>query len=150
MRKGYNIDAGRTPEQIAQMKQLAKDGICAFCRENLEEHHANPVELETAHWVVTKNDYPYEGTSLHLLLISKLHVDSFAKLPLAAQQDYGKVIAAIEKRWKLDSYFVGMRSGDARFNGGSVDHLHAHVLVGQRDSEKFQVVRMKAATLPND
>ena len=150
MAKKYHIEAGRTPEQIAKMKQLQESGICAFCPEHLGEQHDNPIEFQTEHWVVTKNDYPYDHTQLHLLLIPKLHVTTLNELGADARAEFLDVVVKIEQRWKLPSYALAMRIGDPRYNGGSVEHLHAHIIVGYRDPEKHQPVRMKLASIPKD
>lgn len=144
----YNIDAGRSEAQKENMRELAAEGKCFMCYENLTEYDNNRVEFETAHWVITPNAYPYEHTSLHMLLIARRHVKSLAALNPNERADLGEAIAEIEKRWKLGSYFAGIRNGDFRYNGGSVEHLHAHVIVGERDPDKFEKVRMKIATLP--
>lgn len=144
----YNIDAGRTPEQIEKMKKLAAAGLCAFCRDHFDELHESPIEHETDHWLVSKNDYPYEHTKLHLLIISKAHVKTISELSTPAKAEFLEVVTWIEKLFALNSFGVGMRVGDFRYNGGSVDHLHAHVLVGTRERAGFEPVRMKLTSLP--
>jgi ATP adenylyltransferase len=131
----YNMAIGRTPEQIAKMKIFQEKGICAFCPESFEEYHDHPIEFETDHWIVTKNDYPYEHTSLHLLLVAKSHVLKLHELSVEARIDLMEAIAAIEQKFALDGYAVGMRVGDPRLTGGSVAHLHAHVIVGDGGDE---------------
>jgi ATP adenylyltransferase len=146
---GYNLTSGRTPEQIEKMKKLAESGICAFCPEHFEEFHDNPIEFQTDHWIVSKNDYPYENTSLHLLLIAKAHVQKVGELSQSARGDFMEVIARVEKEFDLFSFGVGLRAGDFRYNGGSVDHLHAHVIVGDfTDTAKHQKVRFKMSSVP--
>jgi diadenosine tetraphosphate (Ap4A) HIT family hydrolase len=52
----------------------------------------------------------------------------------------------IERRWALDSYAIGMRVGDPHWNGGTVEHLHAHVIVAERESLEHEPVRFKMST----
>lgn len=146
---GYNFDSARTPEQIAKMQKLATSGICAFCPEHFKEHHDNPIEFETAHWIVAKNDYPYEHTSLHLLLVAKEHVQKLEELTSTARADFMETLVRVEKEFDLFSFGLGMRVGDFRYNGGSVDHLHAHVIVGDfSDPKNHQKVRFKVSSVP--
>ncbi len=146
--KGYNLDVARYDEQLEQMTDLMKRGVCAFCRENIETEQKTPIELETEHWVVKKNDYPYENTKLHLMLIAKKHVTSMAALPKTARHDFTDVIATIEKDRSLKYYSIGMRSGDMRHTSASVEHLHAHLVVGDTENPKHEPVRFKMSSKP--
>nr|AIA13796.1 Scavenger mRNA decapping enzyme C-term binding [uncultured bacterium] len=146
--KGYNIDAGRTAHQIQRMKELTDAGKCFMCYENLVDYDLNEILFETKHWVITPNAYPYEHTSLHLVLISRRHVRSMAELNAEEQADLGVAAAQIERKHNLDSYFLGMRNGDFRYNGGTVEHLHGHIIVGDRNPDTFEKVRMKVSSLP--
>lgn len=145
----YNFETARTPEQIAKMKQLDGANICAFCPEHFEQYHDNPIEFQTNHWIVSKNDYPYEHTTTHLLLFAKAHVSNLQQLSASARQEFMDVLARIEQEFGLFSFGVGMRVGDFRYNGGSVDHLHAHVIVGDfSDPANHQKVRFKMSSVP--
>ncbi len=141
----YNIDAGRTPEQIEKMKKLAESGVCAFCPEYFIEHHDNPIEFETDHWIVAKNDYPYEHTSTHLLLVSREHIQRMEEMSAEARIDFMNVVARVEKDFQLESFALGMRVGDMKYNGGSVEHLHAHIVVGDKSDN---TVRFRMSSLP--
>jgi ATP adenylyltransferase len=118
----YDLDAARSNEQRAYMEELEAAGICIFC----PDHQRMPVEFSCEHWYVTRNDFPYAGTVAHYLIVPHRHVRSFDELPDAA----GAELWAIKRRLKeqLDPLAVATveRSGDMRFNGGSVAHLHTH------------------------
>jgi diadenosine tetraphosphate (Ap4A) HIT family hydrolase len=118
----YYLDAARSDEQRAYMEELEAAGICIFC----PDHQRMPVEFSGEHWYVTRNDFPYAGTVAHYLIVPHRHVRSFDELPDAA----GAELWAIKRRLKeqLDPLAVATveRSGDMRFNGGSVAHLHTH------------------------
>jgi len=118
----YHLDAARSDEQRAYMKRLEADGICIFCPEHQRIH----VEFAGEHWYVVQNDFPYPGTVAHYLIVPHRHVTSFEELPDAA----GAELWAIKRRLKaqLEPLAVATveRSGDMRFNGGSVAHLHSH------------------------
>ncbi len=143
---GYNLRAGRVKAQIEKMKALSEAGICAFCPEHFEEYHDSLIEFATEHWTVSKNDYPYEGTKLHLLLVPREHALMLGELSAAARADLAEVLVEIERRWGLESYAVGMRVGDPKRNGGSVDHIHAHVVVGRTDEAGHEPVRFKMSS----
>lgn len=147
---GYFLKAGRVPEQVEQMKRLAAADLCIFCPDGFAAEHREPAlpEFETAHWYTTTNDYPYPFTTLHLLIVSKKHVQRISDLPAEALQELMPLIAMIECQMGLESIGQIMRSGDFLFNGGSVDHLHVHVVVGDRQPN--HKVRFKVASHPDD
>lgn len=144
----YNHAAARQPHQLNRMKDLAERGVCAFCIEHIRQETTLPIELETEHWVVKRNDYPYERTTLHLLVIPKMHVKTISELPKEAQNEFLPTIAQVEKQYELTSYAVGMRSGDMHYNGGSVEHLHAHIIVGDPKHKNPDPVRFKMSSRP--
>lgn len=144
--KGYNLEAGREPAQIAKMQELIDKGLCAFCVENFEEYHDNPIEFQTEHWIVSKNDYPYRGTRLHLLVVPKRHVRMLSDMEAQMRADFAEVLVEIEKRWSLESYALAMRAGDPDLNGGSVEHLHAHVVVGATNKPDHEPVKFKMSS----
>jgi ATP adenylyltransferase len=144
----YNFSRARSEQQRLQMEDLEKRGVCAFCVEHLDQEHREPIEFMTDHWVVTKNDYPYKRTKIHLLLLSKVHVKTLSELSSEALLDLMNTIVRIEKDWKLSSYAVGIRSGNMFYNGGSVEHLHVHIVVGDPENEDPEPVRFKMSSRP--
>jgi diadenosine tetraphosphate (Ap4A) HIT family hydrolase len=145
----YNVSAGRSQKQVDNMRELEADGTCFMCYDNLLAYKNNKIEFETTHWIATKNAYPYEHTTLHMLLIPRRHVRSLSDLSKEERADLIEAIVEVEKQFNLDSYAVGMRCGDFRYNGGSVEHLHAHIITGERDLDKFEKVKFKVASHPD-
>jgi ATP adenylyltransferase len=118
----YDLSAARSEDQRRYMDELEASGVCIFCS---EEHRA-PVELSGSHWYVVKNDYPYEGTRAHYLIVPFAHVASFDELPDEAGADLWRLKRALKERLSPVAVATVERSGDMRYNGGSVAHLHVH------------------------
>jgi diadenosine tetraphosphate (Ap4A) HIT family hydrolase len=114
-----------------------------FCPEHFEAHHREPVEISGEHWYVTRNDWPYEGTSAHYLIVPHLHVASFDELP----DEAGAELWALKRRLKSQLHAAAVatveRSGDMRYNGGSVAHLHIHFVALSPDPA--QTVRFRVS-----
>lgn len=125
----YNLEAGRDDAQIRQMEDLERRGVCVFCSKHFAAEHREPVYRDGDFWYLTGNDYPYESTTLHLLLVAKAHVASLSELPSEALAEFGQFLALVERDWKLTHCGIGMRSGDFRYNGSTIEHLHAHIIV---------------------
>jgi diadenosine tetraphosphate (Ap4A) HIT family hydrolase len=122
----YHLPAARGPEQRGRMEELEAAGICVFCPEHFAAHHREPVELSGEHWYVTRNDYPYAGTRAHYLIVPHLHVCAFEQLPDAAGAELWALKRRLRERLRPLAVATVERSGDMRYNGGSVAHLHVH------------------------
>lgn len=144
----YYIDAGRTLEQIHKMEDLEKREVCIFCEEHFKKEHREPIELETKNWLVTKNDYPYKHTKLHLIFVPKKHVNKLSELSKQARIELADLIAQIEVKYQLSSYGQFMRVGNFYYNGASVHHLHGHIVVADTDHPEFTELKVKLGSKP--
>jgi ATP adenylyltransferase len=147
---GYNHSQAREPGQRKRMHDLEDRGVCAFCRDHVETETTSPIDFETDHWIVKRNDYPYKRTRLHLLLIAQAHVRNVVELSPEAQADFLPVVARVQREYNLGSYAVAMRCGDFHYNGGTVDHLHAHIIVGDENDPDPEPVRFKVSSRPTE
>jgi diadenosine tetraphosphate (Ap4A) HIT family hydrolase len=139
----YNLEAARSREQRSYMKQLESAGICVFCPEHVAEYQREPVEHEGRHWYVTRNGFPYEGTAAHYLIVARSHVVSFEQLPDEAGAELWAIRRELARRLAPLALATVERSGDMRLNGGSVAHLHVHLVALER--EPSQTVRFRVS-----
>jgi ATP adenylyltransferase len=144
----YCFENYRTAEQLAEMRRLEAAGLCLFCPDSLSRHATQQILLQTRHWSVTPNEFPYPGTLLHLLLVPSQHAADMLDLDQEVQQDFWPVLRAVRDRYHLSYYGLGIRNGDCRFTGATIRHVHAHVLVGDTDPENGAVVRMRFSSRP--
>jgi ATP adenylyltransferase len=138
----YCFEHARTPEQLAEMRRLDAAGICLFCPGQLASHPRQQVLFQTRHWSATLNEFPYQGTSLHLLLVPHQHAADLLELSDEARGDFWAALAAAVERHGLSHYGLGIRNGDCRFTGATIRHVHAHVLVAE-ESGGAPPVRMR-------
>jgi ATP adenylyltransferase len=127
----YCFENVRTPEQRAEMARLDAAGICLFCPEYLASHPQQRIVLSTEHWNVTPNKFPYQGTSLHLLLVPHQHAGDLLELSDEVRSDFWVALAATAKAYGVRHY----------------GHVHAHVLVGSDDPDA-PPVRMRFSSQP--
>ncbi|HEX5309176.1 MAG TPA: HIT domain-containing protein [Solirubrobacteraceae bacterium] len=144
----YHLPAARGDDQLRHMHQLEDEGICVFCRENVEQSHSKPVHWHGKHWYVTENAFPYKGTLAHYLIVSNLHVRSFEELPDEAGAELWAIKRELAAQLTPLATATVERSGDMRYNGGSVAHLHVHFVA--LDSDPQSVVRFKVSRDPGD
>ena len=138
----YFLDAARSAGQREHMASLEAGRICIFCPEHVAEYQEHPVEHEGEHWYITRNAYPYAGTVAHYLIVPARHVTSFDELPDAAGAELWALQRMLKARHAPLATATVMRSGDMRYNGGSVAHLHAHFVIlddAPSDTVRFKV-----------
>lgn len=130
------------------MKDLEARGICMFCPEHIHNEARGSILLETKYWMIKTNDFPYNDTKIHVLIIPKKHVTTLTELSTQAKSAFLKLIDDYARSQNLDFYALGMRVGDMRYNGGSISHLHAHLIVGNVNNINHESVRFKMSSRP--
>ena len=143
-----NIDNARNDEQKQVMEKIRAEGFCPFCPENLDKSELEPAitDIKLDFWNVRKNRWPYENTRLHLLIIHNEHAEKISEIKSEAWAELQKIIEWAEKKYELKSGGFGMRFGDPKQNGASVDHLHGHIItadVTDKDSPEYKPVRFR-------
>jgi diadenosine tetraphosphate (Ap4A) HIT family hydrolase len=126
----YYLGNARSEEQRAYMRELEADGVCLFCPEQMAADPDQEILHRTAHWTVTPNRFPYAGTTLHLMLVPDEHATDLLDLSGAAQQDFWTALRWVRDRYDLTYYGLGARNGECRHTGGTIAHVHVHVIVG--------------------
>ncbi|MFW5887748.1 MAG: HIT domain-containing protein [Bacteriovoracia bacterium] len=137
MNKHVNLKNARKEDQIAIMRQIIEDGVCPFCRENLEKYHTKPILFETRHWVVTENAWPYELTKKHFLLISQRHLTHSGQINEDEWSDISKIFKILEEKYGLDSGTMLLRFGDMNKTGATVKHVHIQLIQSDPDNPEY-------------
>ena len=137
-KSGMNISHARVPAQIEEMKRIKEDNVCPFCRGNFETYHDEPILKEGEYWLISKNDYPYDGVDEHILLIYKEHIIDPSEISSKAHSEFFEFMTWIRENFPNPGGSFFMRFGDTEYTGASIDHLHAHVITSTatRESSK--------------
>lgn len=120
----YHLPNARTFDQAAEMDRLQQAGVCVFC-----PGHIGEALHRTDHWAVVVNRWPYDNAAVHLLLIPCLHVADLLDLPGDVRDDLWAALGWLRDGYGLASYGLAARCGDCAATGGTVRHLHLHVVV---------------------
>ena len=143
-KKFLNLDHARTEEQIKLMEKIKGDGVCPFCKEYFKKYHPKPIIKETDYWFFTENMSPYKGTKFHFIIVYKpKHINKPHEIEPEAAKDLMTLVSWAAKKYKFKGGGFFMRFGDPRFNGSSVHHLHAQMLMGDFDEPNHEPVRVK-------
>ncbi len=123
-------DNARYPEQLERMKQLEKEVGCFFCNENYLKVGATPAIKNARYWYIKKNDYPYKGAVHHYLIANNRHITKITEISPAGWKELLLMMKWLKHHFKTKGESVFARSGDMRYTGATLDHLHFHFLVG--------------------
>ncbi|MFC4357384.1 HIT family protein [Halobium salinum] len=120
------------PWRIEWVERDDEEGVdgCPFCvlpeRENDRE---NRVVARSEHSLVLLNNYPYNPG--HAMVIPKRHATEYPDLTDDELLDHGRLkqrtLRALDEAMGPDGFNTGLNLGGAAA-GGSVDHLHTHVV----------------------
>ena len=141
MKKEVNINHARTHKDV--YKKILTDKVCPFCvdfskKRDTFEYHKKPAIIHGKYWVVTENFDPYKGTKHHLLFVHRKHIVSFTEIQPPALKEFMKIAQQLEKELSLPAGVFMFRFGDTDYTGGSVNHLHAHFILGVKKTKKQQ------------
>lgn len=121
----YHLSTARSDAQRVEMQRLTSLGECVFC-----PPIAQPVLHRVGWWSVTLNRFPYSEAAVHVLLVPTEHVLTLDALSVPAQSEMWAALRWTVRHFELSSYVLKARCGDPRATGGSVEHLHVHVIAG--------------------
>lgn len=141
---GLNHEEARTPEQKKLMAQIEADGVCPFCEVHFRRYHPKPILKETDSWFFTENMSPYEGTTKHFLFVYKnAHVTSPTEITKESRSELFELIDSAITEYEIEGGSFFMRFGEGGFNGSSVEHLHAQLIVGVKKAEDTGSLKVK-------
>jgi ATP adenylyltransferase len=120
----------RSPAQMEKMQRLEAAGVCLFCHREMRKPGGKGILLESRTWVLVENDFPYDGTSVHAMLIPKRHVASLTELSLWEWIGYRRMLRRVANYYDLTYFVNASRNGDPTYTGATIMHLHIHLIVG--------------------
>lgn len=141
--KFVDLDNARKDDQRAVMQDIEAEGHCPFCMENLRLYHKQPILKETEHWLFTKNQWPYDHTRLHFLIILKKHVERLQDLTPEMGAELFEILAWAEQEFQMPGGGFAIRFGDTNYSAGTVNHIHAQLLVPEINDPDYEPTRIK-------
>lgn len=143
-KSGFDHGNARTKEQQELMKKIEADGVCSFCYAHFKKYHPEPVIKENDSWLLTTNMSPYEGTKYHFFFVYKPdHKINISDMSREESADLFELVSWVTTEHNIEAGSFFMRFGIGGYNGSSVEHLHAHLIVGEKQSEDTEALRVK-------
>ena len=139
----YEPGNARSERQRDEMRALERSGVCLFCPD-----HIRPAALRwsAGGWSALDNQYPYRGTRAHVLLVPDEHVSRLEHLTPRARDRFWVALDRLLGELADPDYGLVVRNGNPRRTGGTVAHLHVHVIVGDVHDPAHEAVRVKVTS----
>lgn len=137
-----NAEIVKREAYVNVLKKITKEGMCPFCEKHLMKHHPNPIIFKGNHWLVTENGWPYEGTKQHFLLIPRKHIESIEQIKAESWSELQRHLRKLQKEYPFAGGTFFIRSGDVKYTGATVQHLHANVVVGKKRNKITDAIRV--------
>ena len=138
-----DLENARLDEQRQVMRDIIDAGHCPFCRENLDKYHKQEILKEGEFWLVTKNQWPYDYTKVHLLLIYKQHATDLSELNPESGKELLELLQWAQKEYKIPGGGWAMRFGDTNHSAGTVAHIHVQFIMPDLEHPEYKPVRIK-------
>lgn len=123
------------------LETIIAGGFCPFCEEHLFKHHRKPLMYTTKHWLVTESSWPYKGSRFHILFIARPHIESTEDMPTTMWVELLRLYRALVREKKIEGATLIIRSGNTQITGATVNHLHAHLIVGAPRTESSKPIK---------
>lgn len=121
----------RSEEQANRMKMAQEKNICPFCEEGLVQIHKEKILMSNDKWLITPSAFPYDGTSVHYLLIPTDHVPSMLDLTREHWSMFGDILKNFTTENNLQDGALLVKFGNLSSNGSTIEHTHFHLLKGE-------------------
>lgn len=123
------IDNVRTEAQRKNMLDTIGKGLCPFCDGQGFNPAINKVIWQGKHWRLWHNPFPYDNTQTHLVFATHKHITDISELTPEIWKEWSEINQDIIKNMNIPGGGIVMRFGDLAYNGGSLQHLHSHIIV---------------------
>jgi len=138
-----DLDNARLDEQLQVMQEIIGADHCPFCLENLQKYHKQPILKDGQFWILTKNQWPYEHTKVHLLAIYKEHAVDLSELKPEAGTELLEMMQWAQTEYQVPGGAMAMRFGDTDYSAGTVAHMHVQFIMPDLESPGYEPVRIK-------
>ncbi len=136
-----DLDNARYQDQKDCMNQIIADGQSPFLPKNLAKYHSDPIIKQGKFWYITKNQWPYQNTLHHYLIISNLYWTQITDLDPQAGPELIEFTQWLCQHLQVPGGAICLRFGDTNYSGGTIDHLHWQFIVPNLKAPTYERVK---------
>ncbi|MBQ6436504.1 HIT domain-containing protein [bacterium] len=144
-----DIDNARYPDQIATMKQSLANHESPFLPENLAKYHKLPIIKKGKYWYVTANQWPYQHTKVHFLIIANQYWTKLTDITPEASAEVITLAQWLQKKYHVPGGALCIRFGNSDYSGATIDHLHWQYIVPDIEDPDYDRVRFTVGKKPS-
>ena len=144
-----DLSNAREGKQRLIMEELAVTGECFLCQDvilRVAEKYPGVASLpihEGKHWFIKHNDFPYQGTKLHVLIVPKRHVTNIEDLEIWEFVELKEMVAWVNTTFAVVGASMILRYGETSYTGATLTHLHFHIFHGVKWHENCEAIKPK-------
>ena len=138
-----DLDNARYDDQRAVMQEIIENDESPFLLKNLRKYHTKKVVREGKYWYVTENQWPYDHTKRHFLIIAQEYWTKLSDITPEAGAEMFELAQWVAEEYGVQGGAICMRFGDTNLSAGTVQHLHVQFIEPDREAEGFKPVRFK-------
>lgn len=125
-----NLETVRNQDQYDFYKEIEAAGVCPFCPEHYGTFaRQKEVVQKGEHWYVFPNADKYDFSATHLMIAANRHILEITEINDEEWSELKEMIVWSVEEYGLDFGSLAVRFGDPFETGGSVKHLHWHIIV---------------------
>lgn len=133
--KTVNLNNARVLEQVKVMEQIIADDVDPFSWDHIEKYHKRPILKKGEFWLVTENQWPYKDSKVQLLFIYKDNISTINNLPGDSFKELLELAQEFSEKYNILGGALGMRFGNTKYSGATVNHLHAQIISPQEGAQ---------------
>ncbi|HWC57423.1 MAG TPA: hypothetical protein VG621_00510 [Candidatus Paceibacterota bacterium] len=127
-KKYVDINNVRSEEMRQKWQKIIDEGVDPFDVKHVEKM-VGRIMAESKYWYAFHNNYPYPGTQYQPVIVSKNFYTDDDEMTDEEWFDLRTIKRMVKEILAIKGGGFVMRFGDTSISGGSVTHLHAHLIV---------------------
>ncbi|MBQ6450193.1 hypothetical protein IJJ08_04840 [bacterium] len=143
-----DLDNARWPDQIATMQACLDNCESPFLPQNLAKYHHLPVIKQGKYWYITKNQWPYDHTRQHYLIIANQYWTKLEHITPEAGAEALQLAQWLKDYLNIPGGALCIRFGDTNYSGATIDHLHWQFIVPDIEAPDYQRVHFTVGKKP--
>lgn len=127
-----NVQNSRSSDQAEHMRNTVGQGKCPFCPDGFDAKKNVVVPIPgviIVHWQAWFNPFPYHGTKTHIIIAAVKHWTDIGEITPDAWREWAMINEYFIKVHGLAGGGIVMRFGENKLNGGTLSHVHSHIMV---------------------